>query len=173
MDAPTPGRKSPPFDRLERTALGGCLMWLMALAGTASAAPCVPGDHRMQDRQIPELTAAPMLPGLMFRAVDLGETQDIEAPEGGLTESMAPVLFLAPRVTSILEEVFGDSEAGGSLVKHPTVADEDTDAAPSLGDAEAEDDPARYGPLSQADNAVHVPKYELPKYQRQMYRTDI
>lgn len=97
-----------------------------------------------------------------------------------LAESMAPLLYLTPRVTTILQDVFGDSEqsdivfpagqAGEKVDDPATVAggeENDLPATPVAGTADRSN-PDLYGPLSVLDNAAN-----LPKFQRQMYRTDI
>lgn len=152
------GREPLPFGRLPRAAL----LLTLALAGAASAAPCARDDCR---NATGDLQGSPLpLGDLTVRIVDLGETDAVEDPAAGLSESMAPLLYLTPRVTSILEEVFADS--GVELAAGP--AREEPGPASPVADTDHAEDPARYGPLSQADSAAH-----LPKFQRQMYRTDI
>lgn len=157
MDTPrlSSGRNSPTFPRLARAVLL-CSLGSFALAGAALAAPCAGGDCGDGSEALGGLAIAAQ--ELHLHSVDLGgEAEDATA----VPDSVAPLLYLTPRVASILEDVFGDTRAADAVIDEP-------DAAAAAGDAAPGDDPKPYGPLSQAGNAEH-----LPKFQRQMYRTDI
>ena len=84
---------------------------------------------------------------------------------------MAPLLVLTPRVATILEDVFSDS-VEPEAVEHEkiTQARETKDAKPAtspvVDNANAPDMDASASPMYEND-AI------LPRFQRQMYRTDI
>lgn len=105
---------------------------------------------------------------LAIEVVDLSDVEQAE-PSDALADSVAPFLFLTPRVAIILEDVFGDSPADEA-------ASEDT----QMEAADAKEAKPATSPV--VDNAPNVdapvsPMYEnaaiLPRFQRQMYRTDI
>lgn len=156
METPTPAAGREPLS-LARVVRAGLLL-TFTLAGTAVAAPCAVENCGNAARDQVPVTE------LAIRAVDLGDSDGVDdaSAVARLSESMAPLLYLTPRVTSILEEVFEDSapvaDAGDAEAAAPPVADTDVEESAA----------EHYGPLSRADNAYH-----LPKFQRQMYRTDI
>lgn len=80
-------------------------------------------------------------------------------PRAGVSE--APIIYLTPRVTSILRDVFGAATADRS-----SETQEQNSSSP-LADSEKT---VESGVVS-ADEANE--SNELPHYQRQMYRTDI
>lgn len=170
MDTPrhSSGRKSPArkrtiVPRLARTAVL-CSLGSFALAGAAFAAPCADGDCGDGSASLDGLAMAAQ--DLHLRSADLGDAQ--AASGAAAPDSVAPLLFLTPRVASILEDVFGDTQAADAVI------DEAEPDAAAASDAAPEDDPKLYGPLSQAGNTEQAGNAEhLPKLQRQMYRTDI
>ncbi len=87
--------------------------------------------------------------------------------------SAAPLLFLAPRVASIVEDVFGDSRAGRDLVL-PRRADisRSRSIAPLADSADEPSEPPSAKPESGLE-AQPAAKPALPRIQREMYRTDI
>ncbi len=133
---------------------------LLALAWTAAApaAPCA-ADCEAAGLDGPDL----LLDELTVRMIDPGDAAE-DAAQGVAAGSPAPLLFLAPRVTSILEDVFR-AEAAGAAGEDAEPA---ADAARRSPMADVDDTPRETGPTSQLDHASI-----LPKYQRQMYRTDI
>jgi hypothetical protein len=139
----------------------------LACAATAPAAPCAAG---VCDSAARELEGADILLGeLRVRIADLGTAENAAEAAVDTTESLAPLLFLAPRVTSILEDVF-QAETHATADDGALQAGTDAEAAPQavLRSPLAETDPAAHGPSPETDHASI-----LPKYQRQMYRTDI
>jgi hypothetical protein len=107
---------------------------------------------------------------LRVEVVDLSDVSGSTDSSDHLTESVAPLLFLTPRVATILQDVFDDSD-GARRVENPTPAKARPEqprpaSSPVVDNASAED---RAEPVS--------PMYEhaaiLPRFQRQMYRTDI
>ena len=115
---------------------------------------------------------------LRIEVVDLSDAlsnalSDVSgSPESSdnLTESVAPLLFLTPRVASILEDVFGDSDGARQVAKPPVKADPEPRkpaSSPVVDNASAED---RTEP---AASPMYEHAASLPRFQRQMYRTDI
>lgn len=162
METPTAsGRQSAACALLRSLALLS-----LACGGTVTAAPCDASD--CDPRPVDSL-----LSPLAVRPVDLADAAapDAAARPAGATESLAPLLFLTPRVTSILEDVF-EADRGASAADSAVAA---------AGDAEAPEAPLR-SPVAETDGAAanarkSSPETDqtsvLPKYQRQMYRTDI
>ena len=113
--------------------------------------------------------------------VDLSDVSESEVAADNLTGSVAPLLFLTPRVASIVENVFGDryettapqgdqevlaAELEKRVLENPTIEQAKPATPPVVDNANG----SRLGqPVS--------PMYEhaaiLPRFQRQMYRTDI
>lgn len=89
-----------------------------------------------------------------------------QLPKGGDEPGKVPYLYLTPRVATILENVFGDESAAGEFDAPDTAtADEEGEAtSPVVENVER--------PLS-----PQTPSFDssaiLPRFQRQMYRTDI
>jgi hypothetical protein len=105
---------------------------------------------------------------LRLEAVDLSDASP-ERPDT-LSESVAPLLFLTPRVASILQDVFGDTDAIRQA----------TDVATAESAPEEQKEPASSPVVGNAPGGAEPavsPMYEhaaiLPRFQRQMYRTDI
>lgn len=101
---------------------------------------------------------------LRLEAVDLSDVSP-ESPDTS-SASVAPLLFLTPRVASILQDVFGDSDAARqAAVKSAPEDQEEPASSPVVDNASGGSEPAA------------SPMYEhaaiLPRFQRQMYRTDI
>ena len=161
METPTSGRQS-----AAKALLRSLALLSLACGGTATAAPCADSDCDLG-------RVEGLLNPLTVRPVDLADTAppDEAVIPAGATESLAPLLFLAPRVTSILEDVF-EADAGASAAESAVAA---------LGDGAAPEAPLR-SPVAETDGAASGARKSspetdqasvLPKYQRQMYRTDI
>lgn len=161
METPTASGRQPATKALLRSVA----LLSLACAATAPAAPCAAG---VCDSAARELEGADILLGELRDLGDLGAAEGVE-PAVDATESLAPLLFLAPRVTSILEDVF---QADTKAADDDGTAEAATGAEPApqaaLRSPVAETDPAAHGPSPETDHASI-----LPKYQRQMYRTDI
>lgn len=159
--------------------LGGS--WLLPIA--SMAATCAGPSSDYEFRGLQNLQAASnVLPGITADPVSNAvEGADSSASAGSGTESMAPLLYLTPRVTSILQDVFGETtksdpvaaanEASSDADPRPAAATDEQKEIPVSPVAGTESGPNvtdLYGPLTVPENATH-----LPKFQRQMYRTDI
>ena len=131
----------------------------MSASALASSNAVIPCDQVGRDLQSNDIPAS----SLSIDAVDLEpavDQADDPVTVYPANTAEAPILYLTPRVTNILRDVFGaptDDEA--SEVPAPStspVADSDTPTEPSVTPAEDVDE-----------------NTELPRYQRQMYRKDI
>lgn len=149
-----------------KTLLRGLALLSLACGGTVPAAPC-----GAVDCDIPG--AESLLHPLTLRPVDLADATAADEAVGpaAATQSLAPLLFLTPRVTSILEDVF-EADAGAEAAE-PVSAAGDDGVAPEA---------SRSSPVAETDGAASAARDSspetdhasvLPKYQRQMYRTDI
>jgi hypothetical protein len=146
-------------------ATGGLALVVAAWspAGLAAAHAAVGCDRTAQELQSLDIGA------LRVAEVDLSDVSGSPESSASLTESVAPLLFLTPRVASILEDVFGDSDRSRQAATSATAAPEPQKpvSSPVVDNGAAED---RVEP-------VVSPMYEhaaiLPRFQRQMYRTDI
>jgi hypothetical protein len=106
---------------------------------------------------------------LTVEVVDLSDVSASPESSDNLTESVAPLLFLTPRVATILQDVFDDSDRAKPVADPVLATDspkkQEAAASPVVDNAGAE----RTEPS--------LPMYEhaaiLPRFQRQMYRTDI
>lgn len=144
----------------------------LALAGwsppaTAAAHAAVGCDKTAQDLRSLRVDDA-----LRIESVDLSDVAgSSEDTADDLTESVAPLLFLTPRVASILQDVFGDSDAAATDAS----AVEVETAGPTREDAASSPvvDNAASGRAQPAASPMYENAAILPRFQRQMYRTDI
>ena len=156
--------------RLLPGAAASCLA-LMAMAwsspGLTAARTSVGCDkvaHNLQSLDIDRLAV---------EVVDLSDVSEAPEKSDEIADSVAPLLFLTPRVATILEDVFGDSEETGAVKDARTEPEEAKAAKPAaspvVDNGKAPNAPDLDAPVS--------PMYEnaaiLPRFQRQMYRTDI
>lgn len=143
----------------------GCLALLAAawsspgLAAARSSVGCDKVAHDLQRLDIDTLA---------IEVVDLSDVSGSPEKPDELADSVAPLLFLTPRVATILENVFGDSEdAEAADQSQPVKSGEARPAtSPVVDNANAPDMDAAVSPMY--ENAAI-----LPRFQRQMYRTDI
>jgi hypothetical protein len=151
--------------RFLHAATGGfaLLIAVWSSPGLAAAHAAVGCDRTAQDLKSLDVDQ------LRIEVVDLSDVSGSPESSDNLTESVAPMLFLTPRVASILEDVFGD---GARQVTKATPAKAEPEpqkpaSSPVVDNASAED----------SAEPVASPMYEhaaiLPRFQRQMYRTDI
>ena len=157
--------RSGPLGRAPGGALVTAVLLLgSAVSGTALAASslnldCAGKNHFMEhSAHADELSASE----LSVNVVDLTDTDSNvslaeEGPDGS-DESLAPLLYLAPRVASILEDVFDAEE---DAVEAPTTL------AP-MAERSDEDAPV----VTETEDTLEV-QPALLRIHRQMYRTDI
>lgn len=109
--------------------------------------------------------------------VDLSDVSGSGEDSDNLTESVAPLLFLTPRVASILEDVFGDSDrekpAARADQEAPTAELENAAIEQAKPATPAVVDNAGGSRLEQPASPMYEHAAILPRFQRQMYRTDI
>lgn len=161
-----------PRHRLLGAATVATALLMAGWAASASAAANVLtfGEHMAGELQDLEVAPQPLVADL----VDLSDLDDSEA--GAAPETVAPLLYLAPRVASIFADVFGDSEPTDAVAE---AADANsTEAEQDLADEDAASTSPVAGNVNSSDGSEPVsPLYEnaaiLPRFHRQMYRTDI
>jgi hypothetical protein len=147
-------------------AVGGISLVLAAwsapgLAAAHTAVDCDQVPHDLQSLDIGQLAV---------EAVDLADVSEAPETSDDLTESVSPLLFLTPRVASILQDVFGDSDEAEPAAKQeirpaPAAERPKPAASPVVDNAGSAELAAPSGMYEHA--AI------LPRFQRQMYRTDI
>lgn len=147
-----------------KALLTGLALLSLACGGMVPAAPCAAVDCDVPGTES-------LLHPLTLRPVDLAHAMaaDEAAGPAAATQSLAPLLFLTPRVTSILEDVF-EADAGPQAAE-TAAAGEGEAPATSLRSPLAETDGAASAARDSSPETDHASV--LPKYQRQMYRTDI
>lgn len=140
----------------------GCALALV-LSGAAAAAPSAPGDRSPTALQNLEALNGE----LTVEAVDSRITDDRLPMSGEKLQGIkVPYLYLTPRVASILENVFGDDGGAASGI----VLDETRQGEPAEDSATS---PVADLETADAAEAPSLDTGTLPRFQRQMYRTDI
>ena len=122
------------------------------LGATSSLVPC---DQVERDLTSLEVTVA----ALSVNLVDLVITEldpASFAEEADDTDSMAPLLFLTPRVATIIRDVFAPANT-------PLDSKENVQTSPLADSAEQ----------TRSTDVVEETEIDLPRFQRQMFRTDI
>jgi hypothetical protein len=147
------------FTKAGYLALAATLMlsagWSTTALGATSA--LVRCDQVARDLTSLEVTVAALSVDLVDHVVTELDPGSFE-PESDTTDSMAPLLYLTPRVATILRDVFAPAAENRALD-----GKEEVQTSP-LADS---DDKTRSADAG-AENAV-----DLPRFQRQMFRTDI
>ncbi len=125
-----------------------------ALGATSSLVPC---DQVARNLTSLEVTVEALSVDMVDHVVNELETGSFESieSEADATDTMAPFLYLTPRVATILRDVFAPDQSLDS--------DEDVQTSP-LADSVIE---------TRSVDATEEDKIDLPRFQRQMYRTDI
>ncbi len=130
-----------------------------AQAASSSLVPCDQVGRDLKSLEVP-------VNSLTLAVVDTAPMNPVAADpdaideQTAVTDSVAPVLYLTPRVTNILRDVFG------------TAAEElplETPEQPSSSPVAGSEDPSDAVEPADAGNATR----DLPRFQRQMFRTDI
>lgn len=141
-----------------RCSLRGALFATCLIAAGWSTSGAAAPSALYQDE--PDLAALELATG------DYTLDSDEQLPDGRDEPGKAPYLYLTPRVATILENVFGDGSAASAseAVDAVTTDQEDEATSPVVDNLER--------PLS-----PQTPSFDssaiLPRFQRQMYRTDI
>jgi len=145
----------------KRTIISGLSVLAAALVLNASAHaassavyPCDQVGRDLQSLEVPvgELTLA---------VVDHVPTDPAAIDEqSAITDAVAPILYLTPRVTNIVDDVFRTASE-----KLPQETPEQTSSSP-LADSDEKSDP-----IEVLDEEIETGV--LPRFQRQMLRTDI
>ncbi|MDZ7643811.1 MAG: hypothetical protein U5K76_06040 [Woeseiaceae bacterium] len=102
--------------------------------------------------------------------------EDVAALDGPLkaqlfgTETIAPVLLLAPRVAAIMREIFNAALPDDDDDREPASANQaSASAAPASSAPVVKVPPSMFEAADGGEAASHF----MPRFQRQMYRTDI
>ena len=128
-----------------------------ALGATSSLVPC---DQVARDLTSLDVAVAALSVDLVDHVTTELTPVDFESigAESDTTDTKAPLLYLTPRVATILRDVFEPAAAS-----QPLDSDEDVQTSPvaeSIDGARSAD----------AENENQI---DLPRFQRQMFRTDI
>jgi hypothetical protein len=161
------GRRHIPF--LAILVLGGA--WCSpALGATASTAACDPTADLLRSLDVPVSDLSANVVGHI--TVEPGNAND-----ESLNASTAPILYLAPRVAVILQNVFSavaietpplDSRDSTQSFATESLSQDESPLSPVAGDASQSDSSELIDPAS-AGAEVEA----IPHFQRQMFRTDI
>lgn len=146
----------------------------LAIAGWSPPATAAAHAAAGCDKTAQDLKSLRVDDALRVESVDLSDVAgSSEDTADDLTESVAPLLFLTPRVASILQDVFGDSDDDVTT----DVAAVEVGMAGPKNREEAASSPVVDNAASERAEPAVSPMYEnaaiLPRFQRQMYRTDI
>jgi hypothetical protein len=125
-----------------------------ALGATSSLVPC---DQVARDLTSLEVAVDALSVDLVDHVATELEPGSFEA-ESDATDTMAPLLYLTPRVATILRDVFAPAAASQALdteeeIQTSPVADSDDETI--------------------SVDAAEEREIDLPRFQRQMFRTDI
>ena len=125
-----------------------------AHAASSSVTPCDQVGRDLQCLKVP--VEAMTVDEVDHVPVD---PQTIDEPSAE-TDALAPILHLTPRVTNILRDVFG------------TVTEEPVpDTSPHTSSSPLADSDENENDVEPAD--AEIERSELPRFQQQMFRTDI
>lgn len=149
----------------------GAVSIALASGAAVAATPCSLADYARADAVLPAGEEVPI--ELDINVADLTPTAEAELKElvgdrEGDDESVAPHLYLGPRVASIVRDVFGESasaEAGGANPIGVTM--------PPLAEVKNPEPAATSEKTPKEDAAGDDEIYSPLRLQRQMYRTDI
>jgi len=125
-----------------------------AQSATSSLLPCA---QIARDLTSLEVTVAALSIDLVDHVTTELDSANL-AKESDTTDTMAPLLYLTPRVATIMRDIFAPAAKNQLLDRN-----EDVQASP-LADRVEEAQSAA------ADDEIEI---DLPRFQRRMYRTDI
>jgi hypothetical protein len=130
---------------------------LVSATAHAASSTVVNCDQVSRDLKSLEVTAD----ALQADAVDHTPTDpDAIDEQAAVTDAVAPILDLTPRVTNIIRDVFG------------TTNEEPVQESPQQPATSPVADTVENSDAVEADDAENE-KNDLPRFQRQMFRTDI
>ena len=125
-----------------------------ALGATSSLVPC---DQVARDLTSLDVAVDALSVNLVDHVTTELEPGSFET-ESDATDTLAPLLYLTPRVATILRDVFAPATENQALD-----VEEEIQTSP-LADSDDETSPA---------DAAEEREIALPRFQRQMFRTDI
>lgn len=138
----------------------GCGWSIAASGATNLAVSCQDFSDSLQSLDAPAPALSISLVDLQNSDAGLGLTEPLDAA-GADSDATIPYLYLTSRVAAMLREVFADDARDGDAkqgIPVPPVAEGKTDrsSSPTLVESDLAD-----------------PSDTMPRFQRQMYRTDI
>lgn len=158
--------------RLALAALSGLLIGPTALAASNNIVDCGKIARDLQSLDVDDESLT--LDSVEHMASNDVAGFDVPADAPVLeSEAVAPVLLLTPRVATILREVFGpdilSSAAAGEPVSEPGGKAQAAPVPPVAKDTGSAPEPASIAPILPDESTTRY----MPRFQRQMYRTDI
>jgi|GEM_PF-4824972 len=164
----------------QATGLAGILMLVCGWSATALAATgpnnnCQEISKNLRSLETPVVELSITLVDLPGTDVEMGmiNVREPIGSSGTASDSTAPLLFLTPRVVSMLREIFddvSDAETRDGPIGAPAIVSPRRESTlPPI--AEGNTDQSLLPSLEEA--AVPTPIQAIPRFQRPMYRTDI
>lgn len=141
----------------------GCSWTAAAFGASTLGVDCDQDGNEFLSRNIPAEKISVSVVDLTADESVVGIERSLDEV-GGSDESIAPLLYLAPRVASILEDVFDEDSANTD----PTATTRSSSVSPLADSADELIAPQS----TEADSAIHALSPIL-RIQREMYRTDI
>lgn len=158
---------------LAAIALLGCGWSIAASGATNLVAHCDDFGDTLPSLDTPASELSISLVDLANNDADLGLAEPLHAA-GVVADSTVPYLYLTSRVAAMLREVFDDDARGGNATHWQKLEQENGSAkqgvaAPPVAEGNA--DRLSLPTLEETD--LSDPSDTMPRFQRQMYRTDI
>ena len=138
---------------------------LLCSASFAASPSIVPCDQDSRDLKSLEVPASALTVGNVdHAAVDPTEANpDAIDEQKSVTDSVAPILYLTPRVTNIVRDVFG---ATGEELPQESALQPSTSPVAPVADADQKTENTEAADVENESS-------DLPRFQQQMYRKDI
>ena len=138
---------------------------LLSTASFAASPSIVPCDQVSRDLKSLEVPAAALIVDRVDHAPadPIAANPDAIDEQTSITDSVAPILYLTPRVTSIVRDVFGTKS---EELPEETALQPSTSPVSPVADADQKTESVESADLENNSN-------DLPRFQQQMYRKDI
>jgi len=173
---------SQPVTRRSRLCTGAiaiillCGQTVIAFGATHSVASCKDIDSSLQnlDKSATSLTYS--LVDLSTSDTELGLTDslDLEKSDDITIESAVPLLFLTPRVTSMLRDVFESDSGDQETAAWPSILSDTRETQSESSLTPVVEDRATKPSWPDINDSTDTDGGEaVPRFQRRMYRTDI
>ena len=151
----------------------GCGWSIAASAATNLVVNCQEFGDSLQSLDAPASELSISLVDLPDNDADLGLAEPLDTA-GANSDSTVPYLYLTPRVAAMLREVFDDDARNDDATLWQELAQENgggKQGIPVPPVAEGNSDRSTLPTLDETD--LSDPSEAMPRFQRQMYRTDI